>query len=50
MICGHTSFSISGTLPALRTSSGEVISVPHKILTHLRKEVCGWTGVTVKSS
>ncbi|XP_050022425.1 metaxin-1 [Alexandromys fortis] len=30
--------SPSGTLPALRTSSGEVISVPHKILTHLRKE------------
>ncbi|XP_040608344.1 metaxin-1 isoform X2 [Mesocricetus auratus] len=30
--------SPSGTLPALRTSSGEVISVPHKIITHLRKE------------
>ncbi|XP_029789319.1 metaxin-1, partial [Suricata suricatta] len=30
--------SPSGTLPALRTSDGEVISVPHKILTHLRKE------------
>ena len=32
---------MSGTLPALRTSHGEVISVPHKIITHLRKEVCG---------
>uniref|UniRef100_A0A2R9A738 Metaxin-1 n=1 Tax=Pan paniscus TaxID=9597 RepID=A0A2R9A738_PANPA len=31
--------SPSGTLPALRTSHGEVISVPHKIITHLRKEV-----------
>uniref|UniRef100_A0A8D1VJX2 Metaxin-1 n=1 Tax=Sus scrofa TaxID=9823 RepID=A0A8D1VJX2_PIG len=31
--------SPSGTLPALRTSQGEVISVPHKIITHLRKEV-----------
>ncbi|XP_057565415.1 LOW QUALITY PROTEIN: metaxin-1 [Hippopotamus amphibius kiboko] len=30
--------SPSGTLPALRTSHGEVISVPHKIITHLRKE------------
>ncbi|NP_001034839.1 metaxin-1 [Sus scrofa] len=30
--------SPSGTLPALRTSQGEVISVPHKIITHLRKE------------
>ncbi|CAH6907591.1 metaxin-1 isoform X2 [Phodopus roborovskii] len=30
--------SPSGTLPALRTSNGEVISVPHKIITHLRKE------------
>lgn len=50
MICGHTSFSISGTLPALRTSNGEVISVPHKIITHLRKEVGGLMGVTVKSS
>eukprot|EP00071_Canis_lupus_P043446 XP_022277003.1 metaxin-1 isoform X1 [Canis lupus familiaris] len=28
----------AGTLPALRTSHGEVISVPHKIITHLRKE------------
>nr|XP_033713545.1 metaxin-1 isoform X2 [Tursiops truncatus] len=35
---GHTSFSTSGTLPALQTSHGEVISVPHKIITHLRKE------------
>lgn len=32
---------MSGTLPALRTSHGEVISVPHKIITHLRKEVGG---------
>uniref|UniRef100_A0A8C6R8Z3 Metaxin-1 n=1 Tax=Nannospalax galili TaxID=1026970 RepID=A0A8C6R8Z3_NANGA len=31
--------SPSGTLPALRTSHGEVISVPHKIITHLRKEI-----------
>ncbi|XP_039705581.1 metaxin-1 isoform X1 [Pteropus medius] len=30
--------SPSGALPALRTSHGEVISVPHKIITHLRKE------------
>ncbi|XP_012514199.1 PREDICTED: metaxin-1 isoform X2 [Propithecus coquereli] len=30
--------SPSGTLPALQTSHGEVISVPHKIITHLRKE------------
>ncbi|XP_053461103.1 metaxin-1 [Nycticebus coucang] len=30
--------SPSGTLPALQTSLGEVISVPHKIITHLRKE------------
>nr|XP_027776660.1 metaxin-1 isoform X1 [Marmota flaviventris] len=30
--------SPSGTLPALRTTHGEVISVPHKIITHLRKE------------
>ncbi|XP_054568262.1 metaxin-1 isoform X1 [Eptesicus fuscus] len=30
--------SPSGTLPALRTSHGEVISAPHKIITHLRKE------------
>ncbi|XP_052587888.1 metaxin-1 [Peromyscus californicus insignis] len=30
--------SPSGTLPALRTSSGEVISSPQKIITHLRKE------------
>ncbi|XP_036988526.1 metaxin-1 isoform X2 [Artibeus jamaicensis] len=30
--------SPSGTLPALRTSHGAVISVPHKIITHLRKE------------
>ncbi|KAG8519992.1 Metaxin-1 [Galemys pyrenaicus] len=30
--------SPSGTLPALRTSNGEVISVPHKIITQLRKE------------
>uniref|UniRef100_G1SD44 Metaxin-1 n=1 Tax=Oryctolagus cuniculus TaxID=9986 RepID=G1SD44_RABIT len=30
--------SPSGTLPALRTSHGEVISVSHKIITHLRKE------------
>ncbi|XP_004871336.2 LOW QUALITY PROTEIN: metaxin-1 [Heterocephalus glaber] len=30
--------SPSGTLPALRTSHGEVISVPHRIITHLRKE------------
>lgn len=37
----HTSFSTSGTLPALQTSHGEVISVPHKIITHLRKEVGG---------
>lgn len=50
MICGHTSFSISGTLPALRTSNGEVISVPHKIITHLRKEVGDLVGVTMKSS
>ncbi|CAO2598836.1 MTX1 [Lemmus lemmus] len=42
--------SPSGTLPALRTSNGEVISVPHKIITHLRKEVGGLMGVTVKSS
>ncbi|XP_032120897.1 metaxin-1 [Sapajus apella] len=33
--------SPSGTLPALRTSHGEVISVPHKIITHFRKEVGG---------
>uniref|UniRef100_A0A8C0ZUD6 Metaxin-1 n=1 Tax=Castor canadensis TaxID=51338 RepID=A0A8C0ZUD6_CASCN len=31
--------SPSGTLPALRTSHGEVISIPHKIITHLRKEI-----------
>uniref|UniRef100_A0A8C8UBC2 Metaxin-1 n=1 Tax=Peromyscus maniculatus bairdii TaxID=230844 RepID=A0A8C8UBC2_PERMB len=31
--------SPSGTLPALRTSSGEVISSPQKIITHLRKEI-----------
>uniref|UniRef100_A0A8C5V0C2 Metaxin-1 n=1 Tax=Microcebus murinus TaxID=30608 RepID=A0A8C5V0C2_MICMU len=31
--------SPSGTLPALQTSHGEVISVPHKIITHLRKEI-----------
>ncbi|XP_062048402.1 metaxin-1 isoform X2 [Lepus europaeus] len=31
--------SPSGTLPALRTSHGEVISVSHKIITHLRKEI-----------
>ncbi|XP_027776661.2 metaxin-1 isoform X2 [Marmota flaviventris] len=31
--------SPSGTLPALRTTHGEVISVPHKIITHLRKEI-----------
>ncbi|XP_004693862.1 PREDICTED: metaxin-1 isoform X2 [Condylura cristata] len=31
--------SPSGTLPALRTSHGEVISVPHKIITQLRKEI-----------
>ncbi|XP_042537450.1 metaxin-1 [Dipodomys spectabilis] len=30
--------SPSGTLPALRTSQGEVISAPQKIITHLRKE------------
>ncbi|NP_001386168.1 metaxin-1 isoform 1 [Rattus norvegicus] len=30
--------SPSGTLPALRTSSGKVITEPHKIITHLRKE------------
>ena len=36
--CEYTSFSISGTLPALRTSDGKVITVPHKIITHLRKE------------
>ncbi|XP_010593112.3 metaxin-1 [Loxodonta africana] len=30
--------SPSGTLPALRTSHGEVISMPHKIITHLQKE------------
>ncbi|XP_035311187.1 metaxin-1 isoform X1 [Cricetulus griseus] len=30
--------SPSGTLPALRTSTGEVISVAQKIITHLRKE------------
>ncbi|KAM9688165.1 metaxin-1 [Trichechus inunguis] len=30
--------SPSGTLPALRTSHGEVISTPHKIITHLQKE------------
>ncbi|XP_021013366.1 metaxin-1 [Mus caroli] len=30
--------SPSGTLPALRTSNGKVITVPHKIITHLRKE------------
>ncbi|XP_021510031.1 metaxin-1 [Meriones unguiculatus] len=30
--------SPTGTLPALRTSDGEIISVPHKIITHLRKE------------
>ncbi|CAK6439479.1 unnamed protein product [Pipistrellus nathusii] len=30
--------SPSGTLPALRTSHGEVVSAPHKIITHLRKE------------
>nr|XP_004667302.2 metaxin-1 [Jaculus jaculus] len=30
--------SPSGALPALQTSQGEVISVPHKIITHLRKE------------
>lgn len=35
---------MSGTLPALRTSHGEVISVPHKIITHLRKEVGGSVG------
>ncbi|KAM5256359.1 metaxin-1 isoform 2-T2 [Ctenodactylus gundi] len=31
--------SPSGTLPALRTSHGEIISVPQKIITHLRKEI-----------
>ncbi|NP_001094137.1 metaxin-1 isoform 2 [Rattus norvegicus] len=31
--------SPSGTLPALRTSSGKVITEPHKIITHLRKEI-----------
>ncbi|KAM9001893.1 metaxin-1 [Sarcophilus harrisii] len=30
--------SPSGTLPALRTSEGGVISQPHKIITHLRKQ------------
>ncbi|KAM4861732.1 metaxin-1 [Thomomys bottae] len=30
--------SPSGTLPALRTSHGEVISTPQKIITYLRKE------------
>ncbi|XP_077012494.1 metaxin-1 isoform X1 [Tamandua tetradactyla] len=30
--------SPSGTLPALQTSHGEVISLSHKIITHLRKE------------
>ncbi|KAM6218605.1 metaxin-1 [Rhynchocyon petersi] len=30
--------SPSGTLPALRTSHGEVILMPHKIITHLQKE------------
>lgn len=37
---------MSGTLPALRTSHGEVISVPHRIITHLRKEVGGLGRVT----
>ncbi|XP_038167017.1 metaxin-1 isoform X2 [Arvicola amphibius] len=30
--------SPSGTLPALRTSNGEVLSAPHKIITRLRRE------------
>lgn len=30
--------SPSGTLPALRTSNGEVITEPYKIITHLREE------------
>lgn len=42
--CEYTSFSISGTLPALRTSDGKVITVPHKIITHLRKEVGDLSG------
>lgn len=41
---------MSGTLPALRTSHGEVISVPHKIITHLRKEVGGLGRVTASES
>ncbi|XP_075418809.1 metaxin-1 isoform X2 [Tenrec ecaudatus] len=30
--------SPSGTLPALRTTHGEIITTPHKIITHLQKQ------------